>query len=99
MNEEIGVGSIVSLSQDKYLVLAVQIINNTIVPKELKAIRKNGELGTTIHKDTYKGWGSYNWKLVSNGVMVDPKEKLYEKVRYLDRKFKERITHATLSSM
>lgn len=92
MKKEIVVGSIVALGGTNYYVLAIQTINNEVVPKEVKVKHRDGSLGMHVHRDGNRSWGDHDWKLVSVGVISNPKERLYEKVRYLERKFKERNT-------
>lgn len=92
MKEEITIGSIVALGDTNYYVLAIQTINNKVVPKAVKVKYRDGSLGMYIHRDDKRSWGDHDWSLVSGGVVSNPRERLYEKVRYLERKFKERNT-------
>ena len=89
--DEIAVGSIVKLSGNFYKVATVGVKDGRVYPQSVWSV------SSTTHEMTAgrspilgnPSWATYGWVLVANGKLVDPKEKIFAKIRYLDEKFKK----------
>lgn len=88
----IGVGTVVSLHGTRYIVVAAKHRKGKYYPSTVKVVNTLGEVNSNEIVDVTDDWWHYNWEIVSGAVEYDDKAPLYEKIRYLDKKFKDKQT-------